>query len=261
MGLIQSVDRITRQLEDNNKLSSLKEKRRLENEKLLDEITQECDAFIYEAYEMDTIADAIVALDKSVAEISSKIINLREVKRVDVIEGDDWKTEKKEVRKYNITNEYELERTIEEIFLKEVKRVGNIFKIKEQSLQGSYTKKLKNIFDDKLKYMPNLAKGVLWLANEETESNIIEELSKNDNDAELLKKYYNDALTQYEKEHSKQIAHDKKNIRKEEPVKIKINIGGGRTRRRRKTKIKTGGLLLWGLTSFLNTYSGTKRRR
>lgn len=208
MGLINSVDRITRQLEENNKLFSLKEQKRLENESLLNDITIECNSFIYEKLYYDDEDDIILNIDENIGYICETIINKKVEKSVDIIKNDNWVKEKRLVNKYNIYDECLLEDIIREIYYKEYTKLKKQKKLKDQIESKNLEHKLEDYFRKAFGVHKD-KKGVYnQLLKYDIKKDIINELADvttRENDIMLLENIYIKVLNKVKTEYKSDI--------------------------------------------------------
>lgn len=240
MSLINSVDRITRQLEQNNALETKKEEKRRQDERLLKDIIAECNAFIYEKIINDDEDDIILNIDENIGLISDIIKNKTEIKKIEVVEGNEWKVVKKELPCYEIYNEYEFENVIREIYYKEYTKLKKEIKLKQEILTKYVKIKLEKYFRKAFKLDGNKKSIYNQLLKNDIKSDVINYVSEeNKEEINLLNTIYNKTLNEVLKEYKGDI----------ETYNI-IN--------RQRSKNNYNGVLLFGVMSLFGINSNHK---
>ena len=226
MGLIREVSLINRALDENKRLLTTKEQKKLENDKLINDIKNECKAIIFDLIESDKESDVIAFIDENVGKVSDFIINKKEVKQVDYVENDRWKTKKELVNSYYIDDIYQLELIIQDIYIKEYKNIIKLKKMnldsKKEQLQEQLLEKLRNI----LKLDENVGGIFEQLERDEIKRDLINEITDDRDEKTFFNKIYYKTLNELKRGYKYELQQYKE-IKKLQQRKIKKNDFGG----------------------------------
>lgn len=248
MGLINSVDKITRTLEQRERATTLKEKKQMENQEFLDDIKNSCKAYLYEKIMIDDNLYSILEnIDEHVSIIAEQIKSMTITKKVNIAEKGtlDWVDKVVKQKKYYIIDDFVLENTIKEILYKELSNI-----LKEQKLyKKAEVDKLTNTLKKELRTLLSIDDDVVGLfyqlSRHEMKDELISDIAKNEQEKKILNEIYYKTLDNiYKTEFKYEIMKCKE---KERKAKQRYNK-------------KYGGILLYGVLKALNTNTRKLKR-
>lgn len=208
MGLISSVDKITRELQENSLKETLREKRRRENEELLKDIEIECNSFIYELIFNDKEDEVILNLDENISIINNNIKNKAELREIDIVVDDNWKKVKRKVKKYNIVDDFEFERVIKEVYYKEYQKVKKELNFKKNIDKNKLEIELSKYFRKAFKVSDNKESVYKQLLKYDIKTSIIDDIASKSTkkyDTDILNSMYNKVLNNVKLEYKSDI--------------------------------------------------------
>lgn len=258
MGLIREVSQITRALEDNSKLTSLKEQKRQLDIELNEDIIETCRFYIYDLIDDDRKDDIILKLNENVSNIADEILE-RKTEKVEeyAINGEkNWKKKKVLVNKYNINDIVRFENIVKDTYIKEYKSILQELKFKTDIDKETLKERLKLKFYSLLSLHDNKLGIFNQLTRREIKDKVILEISDIRNEIKLLDSMYYKVLNEVKREYQFDIQQYKE-IQKQQAMIQRMN-----QRQRKAPKIHYGGLLMYGGAKAFNKFTHylTKKR-